>query len=193
MKLKISVSERNREALETFLSQHGIETGDGGEFTVTEASRYPGFLPARDGGREHIRIAADDVIFIESFGKDIEIHTLSGTCYSPDRMYTLESLLDPQEFLRVSKSVIIARKHVKKNRPSLSMKFILTMSDGTLVDVTRSYYSAFRAFFGILKEQGYVVISVFLDHSRCRRRACRPDFRRRLQKAARQGDERRAS
>ena len=64
-------------------------------------------------------------------------------------MYELESLLDPNKFLRVSKSVIIARKHVKKIRPSLSMKYILTMSDGTLVDVTRSYYSDFRRFFGI--------------------------------------------
>ena len=64
-------------------------------------------------------------------------------------MYQLESLLDPREFLRVSKSVIISRKHVRKIRPSLSMKFILTMSDGTLVDVTRTYYSDFRRFFGI--------------------------------------------
>jgi two-component system response regulator LytT len=29
------------------------------------------------------------------------------------------------------------------------MKYILTMSDGTLVDVTRSYYSDFRRFFKI--------------------------------------------
>ena len=74
---------------------------------------------------------------------------MKDTYRSRDRMYELESLLDPKDFLRVSKSVIIARKHVKKIRPSLSMKYILTMSDGTLVDVTRSYYSDFRRFFGI--------------------------------------------
>ena len=45
--------------------------------------------------------------------------------------------------------MIIAGKHVKKIRPSLSMKYILTMTDGTLVDVTRSYYSEFRRFFNI--------------------------------------------
>ena len=45
--------------------------------------------------------------------------------------------------------MIIARRHVKKIRPALSMKFILTLSDGTVVDVTRSYYSAFREFFNI--------------------------------------------
>ena len=64
-------------------------------------------------------------------------------------MYQLEAQLDPREFLRVSKSVIISRRHVKQIRPSLSMKYVLTLTDGTLVDVTRSYYSDFRRFFNI--------------------------------------------
>ena len=29
------------------------------------------------------------------------------------------------------------------------MKYVLTLSDGTLVDVTRSYYADFRRFFNI--------------------------------------------
>jgi two-component system response regulator LytT len=89
------------------------------------------------------------VIFIEAFGKDIEIHTAEGTFLAEERMYRLEETLDPKEFLRVSKSVIIAKKHVKKIRPTLSMKYVLTMTGGTLVDGTRSYYSEFRRFFGI--------------------------------------------
>ena len=96
-----------------------------------------------------MNLSAEEIIFIEAFGKDIEIHTADGTFYSSDRMYQLESVLDRKEFLRISKSVIISKKHVKKIRPSLSMKFILTMSDGTLLDVTRSYYNDFRRFFNI--------------------------------------------
>ena len=88
-------------------------------------------------------------MYIEAFGKDVEIHTGKDTYFAQDRMYQLEALLDPAKFLRVSKSVIISAAHVRKIRPSLSMKFILTLSDGTLVDVTRSYYSDFRRFFGI--------------------------------------------
>ncbi|MBQ5989440.1 MAG: hypothetical protein IJL67_08100 [Oscillospiraceae bacterium] len=38
-------------------------------------------------------------------------------------------------------------EYVKKIRPALSMKYVLTMTNGTLVDVTRSYYSEFRKFF----------------------------------------------
>lgn len=149
MEFRIAVSEEKNESVRAFLSEHGVPVGDAAEFTVTETSRYPAFLSARDGDKERVRLSADEVIFVEAFGRDVEIHTAQGTYYSPDRMYRLEELLDPQEFLRVSKSVIISRKHVKKIRPSLSMKYVLTLTDGTLVDVTRSYYSDFRRFFNI--------------------------------------------
>ena len=43
----------------------------------------------------------------------------------------------------------IAKSSVKKIRPALTMKFVLTLSDGSLVDVTRSYYTNFRRFFNI--------------------------------------------
>ncbi|MGN0425258.1 MAG: LytTR family DNA-binding domain-containing protein [Acetatifactor sp.] len=149
MKFRISVSPEKREELERFLKEHGIETDPNAAYAIVEESHYPDFLSARDRRRENVRIAIEDVIFIEAFGKEIEIHTLQDTFYAQDRIYQLEELLNPRAFLRISKSVIIAKKHVKKIRPSLSMKYILTMTDGTLVDVTRSYYSEFRRFFNI--------------------------------------------
>ena len=149
MKIRISVSEEKYEAVRDWLAEKGVETGEDGEFLLTEVSRYPAFLPVRNEKKERMRLPADEVIYVETFGKDVEIHTGQGTFYAQDRMYRLEELLDPAKFLRISKSVIISAAHVKKIRPSLSMKFILTMSDGALVDVTRSYYGDFRRFFNI--------------------------------------------
>ena len=149
MKLRISVSEGKNDSVINDLAAHGIEISDDAEFMVTEASRYPAFLSVRNDEKERERLLTDEIVYIEAFGKEIEIHTMEETFTALDRMYQLESLLDPQEFLRISKSVIISRKHVKKIRPSLSMKYILTLSDGTLADVTRSYYSDFRRFFNI--------------------------------------------
>ncbi|MBR3404778.1 MAG: LytTR family transcriptional regulator [Firmicutes bacterium] len=149
MKLRISVSETRYDAVKHQLEAHGLEISDDAEYMITETSRSSSLLPVRSDDKESLMISPADVIYIEAFGKEIEVHTRQGTYYAKDRMYQLESLLDPREFLRVSKSVIISRKHVRKIRPSLSMKFILTMSDGTLVDVTRTYYSDFRRFFGI--------------------------------------------
>ena len=149
VKLRIAVSEEKYDALREYLTARGVEIGEDGEYLVTEASRYPAFLSARNEKKERIRLSADEVLYIEAFGKEIEIHTPADTYYAQDRMYELEALLDPAKFIRVSKSVIVSGKHVKKIRPSLSMKYILTLTDGTLVDVTRSYYGDFRRFFNI--------------------------------------------
>ena len=108
MKFRISVSPEKREELERFLMEHGIETDPNAEYAIVEESHYPDFLSARDRHRENVRIAIEDVIFIEAFGKEIEIHTLQDTFYAQDRMYQLEELLNPRAFLRISKSVIIA-------------------------------------------------------------------------------------
>ncbi len=149
MKFRINVSGDKKTEIQEFLESHGIETGEDAGLTIIESNNGSSFVSVRDDDRERMNLSAEEIIFIEAFGKDIEIHTADGTFYSSDRMYQLESVLDRKEFLRISKSVIISRKHVKKIRPSLSMKFILTMSDGTLLDVTRSYYNDFRRFFNI--------------------------------------------
>ena len=149
MKIRISVSEEKHDAVKEYLEAHGIEISDESEFVLSEYARYPAFLNVRNDKKEKICLSTDEIVFIEAFGKDIEIHTERETYLAQDRMYQLEFLLDPKKFLRISKSVIISKNHVKKIRPSLSMKYILTMTDGTLVDVTRSYYTDFRNSFGI--------------------------------------------
>lgn len=149
MKIRINVSEENYNLVKDYLAGHGVEISEDAEYVITESSKFPEFLTVRDEKKERMRLSVDEVIYIEAFGKDIEIHTERETYYSTDRMYQLENNLDPQEFLRVSKSVIISKKHVKKIRASLSMKYVLTLTNGTLVDVTRSYYSEFRRFFHI--------------------------------------------
>ncbi|MBP5221825.1 MAG: LytTR family transcriptional regulator [Lachnospiraceae bacterium] len=149
MKIRISVSEEKYDFVKEYLTEHGVEISEDAEYVISESERYPAFLSVRNDKKERLRLSVDEVIYVEAFGKEIEIHMRQGTYYALDRMYQLEDLLDPQKFLRVSKSVIISKKHVKKIRASLSMKYILTLSDGTLVDVTRSYYSDFRKFFNI--------------------------------------------
>lgn len=149
MRFRLEVSEDKRDELTDFLLTRGLELSDDAEYVISDSLRYSAFLPARSEDGENLRLSVDEIICIEAFGKDIEVYTAQGRYYALSRMYQLEDTLDPKEFLRISKSVIISRRNVKKIRTSLSMKFILTMSDGRLVDVTRSYYSEFRRFFGI--------------------------------------------
>ena len=149
MKIRLSVPEEKKAPVGEALARHGIEVGEDAEYTLIETPRSRDFLNVRDKEGGALRLSADQIVYIEAFGKEVEVHTLQETCYSQDRIYRLEELLDPREFIRISKSVIIAKRCVKRIRPALTMKFVLTLSDGSLVDVTRSYYTNFRRFFNI--------------------------------------------
>lgn len=152
MKIRLQVSDNRRQSLTEELRALGIEISDDAPLTLTDsfgAQGYADFLSARDSEQNVVRIATADIIFIEAYGHDVEFHCDGQVYFSRDPLYRIMSVLNENEFIRVSNSVIISRKHVKKIRSSYSMKFVLTMSDGTLIDVTRTYYYAFKEFFRI--------------------------------------------
>ena len=113
------------------------------DLLLTERDNKAEFLIVRDQAGERLRIKSEEVIFIESFGSEMLVHTAGKCCKSYERLYKLEQILG-NDFLRVSNSALINKKFIKDIRPGFSRKFVLTMTDGTLVDVTRSYYDSFR-------------------------------------------------
>lgn len=94
-------------------------------------------------------IDVNDICFIESMGHDIIIHASDGTYNSGERLKALEQVLPADRFLRVSNSAIVNLKKIKCIESSLLQKFILHMTNGSKVDVTRSYYYIFRERIGI--------------------------------------------
>ena len=149
MKIRLNISEDKFDEVKDRLVKAGFEVDDNGEFVLMEAEGRSAWIEAKDPAGQKMRIAVEKIIYIESFGHEVEVHTTEGLYYAKDRLYQLDEMLDKKQFFRVSNSVIISRKHVTRIRPTLSMKFILTMEDGTQVDVTRSYYYSFKEFFGI--------------------------------------------
>ena len=149
MKIRLKISRANYDSVRQELETAGIGIDEEAPYVLTEAGASSAFLAVRTADGERMRLPAGEIIFIESYGHSVDVHAKSGTYASTDPLYKIAAELDPARFVRISSSVIVARKHVKKIRPSLSMKYVLTLSDGTLVDVTRSYYGAFREFFNI--------------------------------------------
>jgi DNA-binding LytR/AlgR family response regulator len=93
-------------------------------------------------------IALDSIIYIESYNHNI-------TIYTNDQDYTVRiplaelSKMLNEDFLRISKSVIIRKDQIIHAQAYFSSKFRLTMSNGKQVDVTRTYYYLFRETFGL--------------------------------------------
>ena len=149
MKVRLAVSEERQEELTEALLRGGFELDDDAELVLLENDRWLRHIPVRDGDGNRLLLATEDILFIESFGHSVVVHAADGIYHTADRLYQLCLLLDPKQFLRISNSVIIQRRQVKKILPSLSMKFVLVMADGSRVDVTRTYYNSFKDFFGI--------------------------------------------
>lgn len=150
MKIKLAVSNERYEEVRSLLTKHGIEIDDDSDLVLREIDRFPGYLTVKDAAsNERILLPVEEILYIETFGHTVEVHTQSTTYQALDRLYKIVDQLDPDKFLRISNSVVIARNHVRKISPTLSMKFVLTMSDGKRVDVTRSYYHTFKDYFDI--------------------------------------------
>lgn len=148
MKIKLEVSQKNYEKIEQELISHGFTIDDDAELVLSERNQYLDYISCR---KETIscHISVSEVIYIESFGHAIIIHTASDDYKCSDRLWQLEKALNPKKFLRISNSVIIAKDKVKHIRSALSQKFILTLSNGSTVDVARTYYYIFKNAFGL--------------------------------------------
>ena len=150
MKIRLDVGEKRRREVEQALTACGIEIEDGADLILCETVHGPERLLVRDDETgELVPLPVDDIVYIEAYGHDMEVHTSERSYRLTERLYKLLDALGPERFLRISNSVIIAKDKISSIAPTLSMKFVLTMQNGKKVDVTRSYYYIFKDSFGI--------------------------------------------
>lgn len=148
MKIKLIASEENYEKLAQELTSMGVELSDSADLVLTEQNVVISHLIGKKGD-EIYRINVSDISHIESFAHDVIAYTDKDSFKISERLKTLTTILDPSSFIRISNSVIISVDHIKSIKPAFTQKFIVTMKNGTRVDVTRSYYYIFKEFIGI--------------------------------------------
>ena len=148
MKIRLLVSDEHYDAIAAELIKKGIDIDDDAELILSESNACVSHLIARQDD-EIYRLDTAEISRIESFAHDIIAYSGGEEYRLSDTLRRLAEILDPREFIRVSNSVIVSVSHIKSIRPALSHKFRLTMKDGAVVDVTRTYYYIFKEFLGI--------------------------------------------
>ncbi len=146
MKLKVLV-DKDDPIIEE-LRKLNIEIDESSEYVLMKRESDVNYLAAKDGDQTFF-ISIGDIVYIDSLGHDVMIHTMDGTYVTKERLKALERMLDPDDFLRVSNSAIISVKSIRRIEGSILQKFILHMANGDKVDVTRSYYYIFKDRFNI--------------------------------------------
>ncbi len=146
MKLKVLLDPSD--SIFEELERLGIKVDDNSEYILTKRNMNLNYIPAR---REEqiFYLPVKEIIYIESLKQEVVIHAADGEYGTRDRLKQLEKMLDSDEFLRISNSIIVSVSHIRKIEALMSQKFLLYLTDGNKVDVTRSYYYIFKDRFNI--------------------------------------------
>ena len=125
MKIKLAVSNERYDEIKKIFTERGIEIDDNSDLVLSESNRFLDIMTVKDmTTNERVILPVEDIAYIETYGHSVEIHTKDTTYQAMDRLYKIVNMLDPDKFLRISNSVVIAIDKVKKITPTLSMKFI---------------------------------------------------------------------
>lgn len=148
MRLRLRLNRETEESIKEELKSKNIEISEDAALILTEENYYDERLFCKDGA-DTVIIPLNEICHIESLGHDVYVYTMDRKYKTELRIYQLSSLLPPEQFIRISNSVIIQRNSIYRIRPGLSCKFFVTLKNGANVDVTRTYYYKFKEFYGI--------------------------------------------
>jgi two-component system, LytTR family, response regulator len=114
--------------------------------TLDELRRLrPRNLPSRLAIRTHGRVrfvAVGDIDWIEAAGNYARIHAAGAPHLMRTTMADLESRLDPDCFVRVSRSAIVRADRLRELQPLFNGDFVVILRDGTQVTGSRRHRDA---------------------------------------------------
>lgn len=110
------------------------------------AQRHVRRLPIKKNGRV-LLVDIDDVVRFEATGNYIEVHTNERMHLLRETLTGLEGRLDPDNFVRVSRSCIVNVRHIRELQPHSSGDFIVALTDDCEVQGSRRYRGGIEALF----------------------------------------------
>ncbi len=100
--------------------------------------QYSDILAIKDAG-EVSRVPVKEIQWIDAAGDYMCVHTSSETHILRKTMKQLEEILDPRQFIRTHRSVIVNHHFVEKFCSQLNGEYYLVLKNGKELKVSRSY------------------------------------------------------
>lgn len=108
---------------------------------------YPKRIAIRSDGRVRL-LDVDEIDRIVAAGNYVEIHAGGKSHLLREAMTGIEARLDPQQFVRVSRSAIVSIGQVREVQPMFNGDFVVLLRSGVQVNGSRRYRAALEALFG---------------------------------------------
>lgn len=105
-------------------------------------------LIAKKDNRQYI-INISDILYFETVDNYTFLYTKDEVLEIRLRLYELEYLLPNQDFIRISKSLIVNINKINCLKPELNRTILLTMCNGEHLHISRRYVPTFKKLLSI--------------------------------------------
>ncbi|MEP5106449.1 MAG: LytTR family DNA-binding domain-containing protein [Ekhidna sp.] len=95
-----------------------------------------------------LQVELDEVLYIEANGNYVNLQTPDKTHLYRSTMNTISDLLDPEDFLRIHRSIIVNRRYIKKCSYISNNEYEFTMKNGKVLQSGRSYRQEIMQYLG---------------------------------------------
>jgi len=148
MEIKIICKKENYKMYEEKLKKAGFSINQMSHLTFKEDDYVPDCIIGKKEDYFEI-INYHQIVYVESFGNDKILHTLTDTFSISEKIYEVEGMYLNQGFIRISKSIVINKKMISKIKPMLNSKYQLLMKNNTTIYVSRNYLQNFKENIGL--------------------------------------------
>lgn len=100
-------------------------------------------LPAKKD-HELFLIHSSDVFYFESVDNRTFLYTINDVLEINQRLYELENILSPKDFVRISKSQIVNINKILSLKPELNRTILVTMCNHEKLSISRKYVKTIR-------------------------------------------------
>lgn len=103
----------------------------------------PDRMPLKSGGRI-VLVEVNQICWIESAGNYLRFHLQAESHLVRDTLTAFEAKLDPEQFVRIHRSTIVNRQHVRELIPTDSGEYTVITDNGKKLTLSRSYRDRFE-------------------------------------------------
>jgi two-component system LytT family response regulator len=97
----------------------------------------------RSGGKTSF-VNLEDILFVQAAENYVQLNLKSSRHLLHVPIATLEASLDPREFLRIHRSIIVNVRHVRELETGPHGEFIVVLQGGTKLQSSRSYHEKIK-------------------------------------------------
>ena len=141
--MDVEIEQVGRERKEQVLIRCHAVTEEVREIAAFVKSRQ-GSLTGTKDSRQY-EIAVSDIYYFESVDGKTFLYTKDQVYETSYRIYELESMLRPKNFLRVSKSMLLNLMKIRSIQSALNGRFAAVLLSGEEVIISRNYVKGLKA------------------------------------------------